>query len=62
MRSRRKQWAIILAGLVGVIGLAAIATWQSFERQHAPTGTPITLRVGVYDNAPKVYVDRDGRP
>ncbi|GAB3750463.1 hypothetical protein GCM10028795_16950 [Lysobacter olei] len=52
----------MLAGLVAVIGLVGLGAWLVVGRPRAPAVAHVNLRVGVYDNAPKVFVDRDGRP
>ena len=51
---------LIVVLVVACLLVAGAAAWQPWAR-HAPARTT-TLRVGLYENPPKVYTDPRGRP
>jgi diguanylate cyclase (GGDEF)-like protein/PAS domain S-box-containing protein len=58
MPARRATAAMLLASLLLVLGIAAWRPWAA----RAPASAPVVLRVGLYENPPKVFRDPRGRP
>ena len=53
---RRRVWIAVLAlAAVVAVAVAAVAVLR-------PTGEQRTVRVGLYENAPKIYTGPDGNP
>ncbi len=58
-KGRQKAWIVALAALA--VGMVAGAAWWAGHRA-GPGGGPRVVKVGLYENAPKVYTAESGRP
>ena len=57
MRGRVFQFAVAAVLLCG-----AVALWWALKHSDKPPPTAPVLRVGVYNNPPKIFTDEKGQP